>query len=284
MARRKVDIAVLSDLHLGTYGCHSKEILNYLKSINPKTLILNGDIVDIWNFRKRYFPKEHLRIIYEIIKLSQKNTKVWYITGNHDDLLRQFSDTDFGNIHLVDKLSMNIDNKKYWFFHGDIFDASIQHAKWLAKLGGKGYDLLIWINRIINRFALSLGQKPMSFSRKIKENVKKAVKYIDDFEQTAVDIAIENEYDYVVCGHIHQPCIKTKNHKNKDGEVIYMNSGDWIENLTSLEYVNGQWNLYQYDYETEDDIEELESILNVPQNVEASLLFNTVFHYNFQQN
>lgn len=249
MGRRKLDIAVISDLHLGTFGCHSKELLIYLQSINPRTLILNGDIIDIWNFKKRYFPKEHLRIIYEIIKFSQKGTDVIYLTGNHDDLLRQFSGTDFGNIKLEDKLAIQIDGKKYWFFHGDVFDASIQHAKWLAKLGGKGYDLLIWINRWINRMAQALGKKPMSFSRKIKENVKKAVKYIGDFEQTAVDLAIENNYDYVICGHIHQASIKELGHSLKKGKVTYMNSGDWVESLTSLEYYKGRWNLFEYQYE-----------------------------------
>lgn len=258
MAKRKPKIVILSDLHLGTYGCHAKELLNYLKSILPEILILNGDIIDIWNFKKRYFPKEHLSVIFEIIKLSQKGTVVYYLTGNHDDLLRHFSGSDFGNIKLLDKLVLKIRGKNYWFFHGDVFDASIQHARWLAKLGGKGYDSLIVLNRIINKCAITLGRKPMSFSKKIKENVKKAVRFIDDFEQTAVDLAIENNYDYVVCGHIHQPCIKKMFHSSLKGNVQYMNSGDWVESLTALEYEGDHWTMFKHHFDRAIKAEEKE--------------------------
>ena len=150
MKKRKVEIAVISDVHLGTFGCHAKELLLYLNSIKPEKLILNGDIVDIWQFRKRYFPKAHLEVIKKIIDLSAKGTEVIYITGNHDEMLRKFSDISMGKIAVVDKLVLKLDGKKAWFFHGDVFDASIQNAKWIAKLGGWGYDLLILINQFLN--------------------------------------------------------------------------------------------------------------------------------------
>lgn len=243
--KRKVDIVVISDVHLGTYGCNSKELLHYLNSIKPKKLILNGDIVDIWQFRKSYFPKAHLQIIKKIISFATKGTKVYYITGNHDEKLRKFSDTKMGNIQIVDKLVLNLDGKKAWFFHGDVFDASVQHAKWIAKLGGWGYDLLILINQVINWCLLKMGKEKYSLSKKIKSGVKQAVKFISDFEKTASDLAIENGFDYVVCGHIHQPQIEMK--VNLKGSCIYMNSGDWVENLTALEYNNEKWELYTYD-------------------------------------
>ena len=244
MRKRVVELAVISDVHLGTFGCHAKELLNYLDSISPKTLILNGDIIDIWQFRKRYFPKSHLAVIQKIIDLSTKGTKVIYITGNHDEMLRKFSDMTMGNFSVVDKLVMDLDGKKAWFFHGDVFDASIQNAKWLAKLGGWGYDLLILINRFINWFLIKLGREKFSLSKKIKNSVKKAVKYIQDFEVTASDLAIANNYKYVVCGHIHQPQMIRKT--NKVGTTLYLNSGDWIENLSALEYNDKRWNLLLY--------------------------------------
>ena len=244
MRKRVVELAVISDVHLGTFGCHAKELLNYLDSISPKTLILNGDIIDIWQFRKRYFPKSHLAVIQKIIDLSTKGTKVIYITGNHDEMLRKFSDMTMGNFSVVDKLVMDLDGKKAWFFHGDVFDASIQNAKWLAKLGGWGYDLLILINRFINWFLIKLGREKFSLSKKIKNSVKKAVKYIQDFEVTASDLAIDNNYKYVVCGHIHQPQMIRKT--NKVGTTLYLNSGDWIENLSALEYNDKRWNLLLY--------------------------------------
>ena len=246
--KRKVDIVVLSDLHLGTYGCHAKEILHYLNSVKPKKLILNGDIIDIWQFRKRYFPKAHLQIIKKILALATKGTRVYYITGNHDEKLRRFSDTKMGNIHILDKLVLNLDGKKAWFFHGDVFDASIQHTKWIAKLGGWGYDVLILFNRLVNNVLQSLGKEKYSLSKKIKNSVKRAVKFITDFETTATELAIENGFDFVICGHIHQPAIRKVT--NDKGSCLYLNSGDWIENLTALEYHNEQWKLYQYNSNT----------------------------------
>lgn len=271
--KRKVELAVISDVHLGTYGCHAEELLNYLNSIKPKTLILNGDIIDIWQFRKSFFPGSHLKVLKKIIDLSSKGVKVYYLTGNHDEMLRKFSDTSIGNIHLCDKLVLELGDKKAWFFHGDVFDASVQHSKWIAKLGGIGYDLLIVMNRWVNRILLKLGKEPYSFSKKIKSNVKKAVKFIGDFEKTASDLAIENQYDFVICGHIHEPKVQRK--VNKTGTTLYLNSGDWVENLTSLEYKKGRWKLYRYDKDlqmAEEDYFELETKLC--EQLVASLIFS----------
>jgi UDP-2,3-diacylglucosamine pyrophosphatase LpxH len=256
LKKRKVEVVVISDVHLGTYGCHAKELLNYLSSIKPKILILNGDIIDIWQFRKSYFPSDHLKVIQKIISLSTKGTKVYYITGNHDELLRKFTDVSFGNLELIDKLILNLDGKKAWIFHGDIFDASITHAKWLAKLGGWSYDFLILINRGINFGLIKMGKEAYSLSKKIKENVKSAVKFISNFEEICIELAIEKQYDYVICGHIHQPKIETVT-TNK-GTILYLNSGDWIENLTALEYHKKRWKLFKY--EPNDFIEEEELI------------------------
>jgi UDP-2,3-diacylglucosamine pyrophosphatase LpxH len=268
--KRKVEIVVISDVHLGTYGCHAKEVLQYLNSVKPKKLILNGDIFDIWQFRKRYFPIAHLQVIKKIISLAAKGTMVYYLTGNHDEKLRKFSDTKMGNIYIMDKLVLGLDGKKAWFFHGDVFDASIQHAKWLAKLGGWGYDLLIRINSLVNFLLVGLGREKYSLSKKIKNSVKGAVKFISNFEETAAELAIHNEYDYVVCGHIHQPVIKK--FSNENGSCTYMNSGDWVENLTALEYNHEQWRIYHHgekdiylapDLEMEmDDDEDLPDLLS----------------------
>lgn len=242
--KRKVEVAVISDVHLGTYGCHAKQLITYLNSIEPKHLILNGDIVDIWQFSKRYFPKSHLRVIKKIMDLATEGTKVTYITGNHDEMLRRFSDTTIGNISIVNKKILELDGKKAWFFHGDVFDVSIQNAKWLAKLGGYGYNLLILLNRLVNWSLERFGKEKYSLSKKIKSSVKSAVKYISDFENVVSDLAIEKGYDFVVCGHIHQPKMLIK--ENKHGKTTYLNSGDWVENFTALEYQFKRWKIYNY--------------------------------------
>ena len=242
--KRKVEIAVISDVHLGTFGCHAKQLLTYLNSIEPKKLILNGDIIDIWQFKKRYFPKSHLSVIKKIMDFAASGTEVIYITGNHDEMLRKFTDTEIGNISIVNKLVLDLDGKKAWFFHGDVFDISIQNAKWLAKLGSWGYDILILLNGFVNWCLEKMGKERYSLSKKIKNSVKGAVKYINDFESVAADLAIENDYDYVVCGHIHQPKMLVK--ENKNGSTTYLNSGDWVENFTALEYQFKRWKIYNY--------------------------------------
>ena len=257
MKKRKVEIAVISDVHLGTYGCHAKELYVYLSSIKPKILILNGDIIDIWQFRKSYFPESHQKIIKKIISLSTKGTKIYYLTGNHDELFRKFTDFHIGNISLLNKLILEIDGKKAWIFHGDIFDSSITNFKWLAKLGGWSYDMLILFNRFLNWFLIKLNKEPYSLSKKIKNNVKSAVKFITNFENICVDLAIEKKYDYVICGHIHEP--KIVNKKNSKGNTTYLNSGDWIENLTALEYNAKKWKIYKYDSENYKSIDEEET-------------------------
>lgn len=244
MQKRDIELVVISDVHLGTYGCRAKELLRYLKSVNPKRLILNGDFVDIWQFKKSYFPQSHLKVIKYILNLSLTDCEVVYITGNHDELLRKFSPMNFGKIKLVDKKVLDLDGKKAWIFHGDVFDSSIHHSKWIAKLGGIGYDYLIMLNNVSNWFLQKMGKEKYSFSKKIKNSVKKAVKFISDFEQVASEIAIENKFDYVICGHIHQPQKRVVT--SKKGSCLYLNSGDWIENLTSLEYSNKEWTIYTY--------------------------------------
>lgn len=242
--RRKTEVVIISDVHLGTYGCHAAELVEYLRSIKPGMLILNGDIIDIWQFSKNYFPKKHMQVVKEIIKLASKGVPVHYITGNHDEMLRKFAGFEIGNLNICNKMLLDLDGKKAWIFHGDVFDVTMQHAKWLTKLGAVGYDLLILLNASANWILKKFGKEKISLSQKIKNSVKSAVKFINDFEETCADIAIENNYDYVICGHIHHPEIRTI--KNPKGQVEYLNSGDWVENLTALEYNNGQWSLYKH--------------------------------------
>jgi UDP-2,3-diacylglucosamine pyrophosphatase LpxH len=245
--KRKLDILVLSDVHLGTYGCHAKELLYYLKGIKPKIVILNGDIIDIWQFSKRYWPKSHMKIIKHFMGWMAKGVKIYYITGNHDEMLRRFSGFKMGSFTIVNKVVLTVEeNKRAWFFHGDVFDVTMQHSKWLAKLGAVGYDTLIIINRVANFVSEKIFKRgKLSLSKKIKNSVKSAVKFINNFEETAAGIAISNEYDYVVCGHVHHP--EMREITNEQGKTIYLNSGDWIENLTSLEHANGKWSIYKFD-------------------------------------
>jgi len=257
--KRAVDLIVISDVHLGTYGCRAKELLHYLKSVKPKTIILNGDIIDIWQFSKNYWPKSHMKVVKYLMNSLSKGVKVYYITGNHDEMLRKFEGFKMGSFQIVNKLVLELENnERAWIFHGDVFDVTMQHSKWLAKMGAIGYDSLIVINSFANWVSERVfGRGKMSFSKKIKNSVKGAVKFINDFEHTAADIGISNQYQYVVCGHIHHPEMRRIEQEN--GSIVYLNSGDWIENLSALEYHQGKWSLFRF---TE---QERAAMLNLPE-------------------
>lgn len=243
--KRLIEVLVISDIHLGTYGCQSKALLNYLKSVDPKIIILNGDIIDIWQFNKRYFPKSHMKIIKYFLNLIQDGKTIYYLTGNHDEMLRKFNGFELKNFKILNKKVINLNGHQAWFFHGDVFDLTMQYSKWLTRLGAIGYDALILINSALNFILSRLGRPRYSLSKKVKNSVKGAVKFINKFEETVVGIAFERKYKFVICGHIHQPAIKKHSIKNKN--IIYLNSGDWVENLTSLEYHNKKWTIYRHD-------------------------------------
>ncbi len=209
-------------------------------------LILNGDIIDIWQFSKSYWPETHMKVVRRILKFVTDGIPVYYLTGNHDEMLRKFADMNLGSFQLLNKLVLNIDGKKAWIFHGDVFDVTMQHSKWLAKLGAIGYDSLILLNSFTNWFLTAIGREKMSFSKKIKARFKDAVKFINQFEQTAADLAVSKDYQYVICGHIHQAEIREIAATDNPGKVLYLNSGDWVENLTALEYNKGSWNIFKY--------------------------------------
>lgn len=272
MGKRELDAVVISDVHLGTYGCHAKELLKYLKSINPKVIILNGDIIDIWQFSKNYWPETHMKILRKLMKFMVEGVTVYYLTGNHDELLRKFSGMQLASFHLQDKLVLELDGKKAWFFHGDVFDVTMQHSKWLAKLGAVGYDSLILINSFVNWVLTKLGKEKMSFSQKVKAKFKDAVKFINSFEQTAAELAVEKGYDYVICGHIHHA--EMRKIITEKGEVMYLNSGDWVESLTALEYVNQQWEVFKYEAKSFENDSVEEGVLSDSDNLQHKLDVN----------
>ena len=178
--------------------------------------------------------------------------------------MRKFKGFSFGNLHLVNHLILDLDNKKHWIFHGDIFDYTMKHSKWVAKLGGKGYDLLILINTFLNWCSKKMGRGKISLSKRVKDSVKGVINHVESFEEIAASHAIDQGYDTVICGHIHKPQMRTIETKN--GKVNYLNSGDWVENLTALEYSDKKWSLYHYkdEFGDEDIYEEDELNVKLP--------------------
>lgn len=244
--KREIDVAVISDTHLGTLGCKAEQIHNYLQAIKTNFLVLNGDIVDVWRFSRRYFPSSHMKVIHQIIKMMGEGTMVYYITGNHDEAFRRFVGINFENFALENKVVLNLDGEKTWIFHGDVFDTIMHNSKWLARLGSVGYGLLTGINKTVNTILSLFGKKNYSFAKKIKNKVKGSKdEGATKFEKTVADLAIHKGYKYAICGHIHHPVRKSISMTS--GKVTYLNSGDWVENLSALEYKNKEWHLMRWD-------------------------------------
>jgi UDP-2,3-diacylglucosamine pyrophosphatase LpxH len=242
--KRNLDILVISDLHLGTYGSEADEVLAYLDTIDADKIVINGDFVDIMLFNKRFWPSSHMKVVKYFLDLISQGKEIYYVTGNHDELMRKFLNFRIQNFKIVNQIVLDTHEGKVWMFHGDVFDFSIQTG-WLTKLAGFLYDYMIMFNSWINKKIMRpLGRKRLNFSKSIKANVKTAVQYFANFEMKAAKIAQKNGYKYVVCGHIHTPKIESFNINGE--EIIYMNSGDWLESLSSLEYVNNKWSIYMH--------------------------------------
>ncbi len=274
--KRNIEAVVISDIHLGTYGCKANQLVAYLRTVSPDVLVLNGDIIDVWQFSKSYFPKSHFKVIRQILKLMENGTKVYYLAGNHDEVLRRFVGLSLGNLMLENKVVLELDGKKTWIFHGDVFDVVMHHSKWLAKLGAVGYGLLTLINRLVNALLLLLGHRKISLSRDVKKAVKGKKSITTRFEKTVSQLAIQKGYEYAICGHIHWP--EKKQLSSEHGNVTYLNSGDWVENMTALEYRDKDWHLVYCDrYETledETDDQPVTEDLLLPR---EKILFKTMF-------
>jgi len=225
----KVQALFISDVHLGSKGSNASKLLELLKHYQPEHLFIVGDFIDGWLLKKRhYWTQDYTNIIRKILSYSKKGTKVIYITGNHDEFLREYSPTTFGqNLEVVDEYVW----KDYYITHGDLYDGVLT-MKWLAHLGSAGYELAITVDRFMKR----LGYRK-SISKWAKDSVKNAVKFITSFEQQLVFQSKKRNCKGVICGHIHKP-------EDKVIEGIhYLNCGDWIENNSYIIYNRGKFKL-----------------------------------------
>lgn len=232
---------ILSDLHLGSTDSNPKKILKFLKSIEYDTLILNGDIIDGWKLRRGgSIRKKEVEVLTYLLNVS-KRKKVVYVRGNHDDFLDHMIPITLGDIEIVDNYEIEVNGKKIFITHGDVFDKITKELKWIAYIGDIGYTMLIKLNKIYNRIRNHFGYPYYSFSKEIKHKVKKAVSYISDFEESLAKLSKHRGYSGVICGHIHHPEIR-----EIDG-IMYYNSGDWVESMSALSYheLNG-WELIFY--------------------------------------
>ena len=220
----------ISDVHLGFRGCRAEFLLDFLHNTESEYLYLVGDIIDVWEMKNRlYWPQAHNNVIRTILGKAKRGTKVVYIPGNHDEVLRDFVDMEFGNVSIRrDCIHVTAQGKRFLVLHGDEFDSVVQCSRWLAMLGNRFYDWLLYCNRWINVFRRKLGFPYWSLAAYLKHKVKNAVQFISDFEQAVARETRRRSVDGVVCGHIHHAEIATRNN------ILYCNDGDWVESCTAL--------------------------------------------------
>ena len=262
MRKNEYHSIFISDVHLGTRDSKATEVIEFLKATRCKKLILNGDIVDGWALRGggKWLP-EHTKFVRTVLKKMEKQgTEVIYLRGNHDDILERFLPINFGNLKIVDEYIHSTPQGDYLVVHGDGFDSVTTDHRWVAIAGAKGYELLLGVNRLYNKWRMFRGKEYYSLSKKIKEKVKTAVSFVDRYEDQLKELAIVKHCRGIICGHIHTPA-----DKDLDGEVHYLNSGDWVESLTAIvEIEPGEFELIHHDEfmarrETEECLVEHES-------------------------
>ncbi|MEM1435251.1 MAG: UDP-2,3-diacylglucosamine diphosphatase [Pseudomonadota bacterium] len=233
----------LSDIHLGTKDCQAELLLDFLKHHTCDRLYLVGDIIDGWRMKSSlYWPQPHNDVLRRFLTLAKRGTKVIYVTGNHDEFLRRYSQMTFGNLELVDEAEhWGEDGRRYLVIHGDQFDVVTLHHRWLAFLGDKSYEFLLRMNRVVNWARKRLGKEHWSLAKYLKHKVKRAVNFISEFEEALAAQCRRLGFEGVVCGHIHHAEITSY------GEITYMNCGDWVESCTALvERTDGQFEILRW--------------------------------------
>lgn len=240
----KFKTIIISDLHIGSLACKADQLLAFLKKVESKKLILNGDIIDGWRLKRRwYFPQSHLLLIRKFLSIAKRDVEVVYVSGNHDEFIRKFHgyDIDIGNVRVVNEHVHIINGKKFLVVHGDWYDVVTRYHAWIAKLGDHAYELSVWVNDHFNKLRILLGMRYWSLSRFLKNKVKGAVKFIFAFEHTAVESAKQRQYDGVICGHIHSPNLMVEK------GIVYVNAGDWVETCSWIgETEDGKLQIWEW--------------------------------------
>ena len=221
----------ISDVHLGTRGCQAEKLASFLKLHTCDRLYLVGDIIDGWRMKASglYWPQSHINVVRRVLTMTKRGTEVVYVTGNHDEFMREHSPLEIGNLRVLDEAHHETaDGRRLLVVHGDQFDVITRYHRWIAWLGDLGYTILLELNRFLNAMRSRLGYGYWSLSAWLKHRVKQAVNYIGDYEDALAHHCRKQGYQGVICGHIHHAEIRDL------GGVTYMNCGDWVESCTAL--------------------------------------------------
>jgi UDP-2,3-diacylglucosamine pyrophosphatase LpxH len=233
----------ISDIHLGSRECRADLILDFLRTVQTDQLFLIGDIVDVWSLKRSfYWPQAHNDVLRTILGKTKHGTRVIYVPGNHDEQLRDFCATVFGNLEIHrEYVHTTARQQRLLVLHGDEFDGAVTFPRWLHALGSNLYDVTLGANRLVNSLRRRFGYPYWSLAGYLKGKVGNARRYVEEFERAAAHAARKRGLDGVVCGHIHRPKIN-----NLDG-VLYCNDGDWVDSCSALiEERSGELELWHW--------------------------------------
>lgn len=240
----RVRSVFISDIHLGTRACQAERLLEFLKEYSAENLFLVGDIIDFWSMsRGIVWTAAQNTVIQKILRRARHGEKVLLIPGNHDEALRDYDDTEFGDIRVVrEHVYETLDGRRFLVIHGDAFDQVTRYHRWLAVAGDIGYNLLVRINAWLSWGRRKLGIAGYwSLAGYAKRKVKTALNFIFDFEDSALHHARERGLDGVICGHIHWAAIR------EIGGMTYINCGDWVDSCTAIvEHLDGRLELVRW--------------------------------------
>ena len=239
----KVRTVFLSDIHLGTRACQAERLLAFLREHPAEELYLIGDVVDFWAMKRGvYWDAAQNTVVQKVLRRARHGERVVFIPGNHDEALRDYVNTAFGDIRILDEAAYTTaDGRRFLLMHGDAFDQVTRHHRWVALLGDVSYNLLVRANGWISRLRRTLGLVGYwSLAGYAKRRVKKALNFIFDFEESAVRHAASRGFDGIVCGHIHCAVVK------EVGGLAYLNCGDWVDSCTAIvEHLDGRLEVVQ---------------------------------------
>ena len=237
----------ISDVHLGTKGCNADLLIDFLDHTDSETMYLVGDIIDGWRLKKKfYWPPEHNDIVWRVLKRARRGTRVVYIPGNHDEMVRPFSGMNFGGIEIKRAaFHETADGRRLRVLHGDEFDTVMLAHRWIAVIGDAAYHAMMALNNWVALLRRALGLPYWSISKAAKHKVKNAVEFISKFEEVVARAAGERGADGVVCGHIHTAESRIF---QQDGKTVeYWNDGDWVEGCNALvEHFDGRMEILHW--------------------------------------
>jgi len=236
----RVRALFISDVHLGCGFSRAAELFDFLGRYEPDRLYLVGDIIDGWKLKRNFAWNDTASfVVRRVLGMLQRGTRVFYVTGNHDEFLRGFTPHVFGGMELADSfVHVTLDGRRLLVIHGDCFDQVTRHAAWIYGLGDRAYTVALHLNMWMNQVRRWLGKPSWSFSAMLKQRVKQAVNFINDFEHFVARYTRQQGCSGVVCGHIHVPAIRSI------GGIDYHNCGDWVEHCSAIvEHVDGRMEL-----------------------------------------